>query len=53
MKGLKVLAMVIAIAKVSAAQKEVPLPKDLPPYTAEQPLRAPDISRCSAVNKIG
>lgn len=43
MKSLKVFALVITIAKGSAAQKEVPLPKDLPAYTAEQPLRAPDV----------
>jgi len=43
MKSLKVLALIIPMAQVSAAQKEVPLPKDLPPYTAEQPLRAPDV----------
>jgi zinc protease len=52
MKGLKVLALVMAIAKVSAAQKEVPLPKDLPPYTAEQPLRAPDVRSAKLDNGL-
>src|SRR5271167_2078028 len=49
MKSLKVFVLVISIANVSAAQKEAPLPKDLPPYTAEQPLRAPEV-RSSKLN---
>jgi zinc protease len=43
MKSLKVFALVIVMANVSAAQKEVPLPKDLPAYAAEQPLQAPNV----------
>src|SRR5207302_132889 len=49
MNSLKVFALFLSLASVTAAQKEVPLPKDLPPYAAEQPLRAPAV-QSSKVN---
>jgi len=52
MNSLKVFALFLSLASVTAAQKEVPLPKDLPPYAAEQPLRAPAVQSSKLANGL-
>ncbi|MGH9773884.1 MAG: M16 family metallopeptidase [Candidatus Acidiferrales bacterium] len=43
MKALKLIAAVVLFASCAYAQKEAPLPKELPPYGPEQPLQAPAV----------
>ena len=52
MNSLKVFALFLSLASVTAAQKEVPLPTDLPPYAAEQPLRAPAVQSTKLDNGL-
>jgi zinc protease len=41
MRIVRIVAVIIALMSCSFAQKEVPLPKDLPAYGPEKPLQAP------------
>jgi predicted Zn-dependent peptidase len=45
MKLLRILAILLSFLSCSFAQKEVPLPKDLPPYGPEKPLQAPQVQQ--------
>ena len=45
MKLLRIFAVVVALLACSFAQKEVPLPKDLPAYGPEKPLQAPQAQK--------
>jgi predicted Zn-dependent peptidase len=45
MKLLRFLAILLSFLSCSFAQKEVPLPKDLPPYGPEKPLQAPQVQQ--------
>ena len=52
MKILKALFAVISFAALATAQKEAPLPKDLPPYGAEKPLAAPKVNTFKLANGL-
>jgi zinc protease len=43
MKTLGIAIAILFLASLSFAQKDVPMPKDLPPYGAEKLLRAPSV----------
>jgi zinc protease len=43
---------ILFFASLSLAQKEVPRPKDLPPYGAEKPLRAPSVKTAKLDNGL-
>jgi zinc protease len=50
MKTLGVVFAVIVLAGFTFAQKEVPLPKDLPPFGPEKPLQAPSVKVSKLAN---
>jgi zinc protease len=52
MKTLNIVFAVVLLASCALAQKEVPLPKDLPPYGAEKPLRAPNVKSSKLDNGL-
>ena len=52
MKILKALFAVISFATLATAQKEAPLPKDLPPYGAEKPLATPKVNASKLANGL-
>lgn len=52
MKILKALFAVISFAALATAQKEAPLPKDLPPYGAEKPLATPKVATSKLANGL-
>ena len=41
--AMRMLAAVLLLASFAAAQKETPLPKDLPPYGPQKPLASPSV----------
>src|SRR5579872_1255200 len=52
MKILHLLCAVAVLVSFAMAQKEAPLPKDLPPYGAEKPLAAPTVSASKLDNGL-
>jgi zinc protease len=52
MKALKILAAIVLSASCALAQKETPLPKDLPPYGPEKPLQAPNVKAAKLDNGL-
>ncbi len=45
-------AALLSLAWVALAQKDVPMPKDLPPYGPEKPLAAPDVQALKLDNGL-
>ncbi len=45
-------AALLSLACVALAQKDVPMPKDLPPYGPEKPLAAPDVQALKLDNGL-
>ena len=52
MKILNAVLVVFVLASPSMAQKESPLPKDLPPYGAEKALAAPAVTASKLDNGL-
>lgn len=52
MKTLNIFLAVMLLVSFALAQKEVPLPKDLPPYGAEKPLQAPNVKSSKLDNGL-
>jgi predicted Zn-dependent peptidase len=50
MKTLRVISAVLVLVGYMFAQKEVPMPKDLPPFGAEKPLQAPSVKVSKLTN---
>jgi zinc protease len=49
---LKIFSALLLLASFAAAQKEVPLPKDLPPYGPEKPLQSPPVKLSTLANGL-
>jgi predicted Zn-dependent peptidase len=52
MKILSTLCAFLLIASLTAAQKQIPLPKDLPPYAPEKPFAAPNVKATTLDNGL-
>jgi predicted Zn-dependent peptidase len=52
MNKMMLVFAVLFCGSLSFAQKEVPMPKDLPPYGAEKPLRAPSVKTAQLDNGL-
>jgi predicted Zn-dependent peptidase len=52
MKTVRLAFTILCFVSLSFAQKEVPMPKDLPPYGAEKPLRAPSVETAKLDNGL-
>jgi zinc protease len=52
MNKMMLVFAVLFCGSLSFAQKEVPMPKDLPPYGAEKPLRAPSVKTAELDNGL-
>jgi len=52
MKTMRIAVAVLLFASFGFAQKEVPMPKDLPPYGAEKPLPVPSVKSARLDNGL-
>src|SRR5580692_4944974 len=52
MNKMMLVLAVLFFVSLSFAQKEVPMPKDLPPYGTEKPLRAPSVKTATLDNGL-
>src|SRR5271170_5279687 len=52
MKIVNAAVALLSLACVAMAQKETPLPKDLPPYGPEKPLAAPEVTASKLDNGL-
>lgn len=52
MKTLRITIAVLTLAALGFAQKEAPMPKDLPPYGPERPLQAPSVKSAKLDNGL-
>jgi zinc protease len=52
MNKMMLVFAVLFFVSLTFAQKEVPMPKDLPPYGAEKPLRAPSVKTAKLDNGL-
>ena len=52
MNKMMLVLAVLFFVSLSFAQKEVPMPKDLPPYGTEEPLRAPSVKTAKLDNGL-
>jgi|SRR5580692_7474422 zinc protease len=52
MNKMMLVLAVLFFVSLSFAQKEVPMPKDLPPYGTEKPLRAPSVKTAKLDNGL-
>ena len=51
-KATGLMSTLFLLLSFAAAQKEAPLPKDLPPYGPEKPLRAPAVKSSNLDNRL-
>lgn len=49
---MRIAIAILLLASLALAQKEAPLPKDLPPYGAEKPLSAPSVKTAKLDNGL-
>jgi zinc protease len=47
---VKMICTVVLLASLAVAQKQAPMPKDLPPYGTEKPLRTPSVMQTKLDN---